>query len=217
MRLYVVIPVKGLNEAKGRLAGILSQSQRRELCICMFRDVALRVLDTENVEGLVVVSPDREIVKISRSLGADVLVEEGNFGVNRAVSKGINRCLNYGATAILILPADIPLILEEDIKFMARLGWKRGSAVICPSLRLDGTNALLLNPPRLMDTSYDRDSFRNHLAAGFGRGVKVMVYLSPRLMLDIDTPEDLRVFMSLEAGRNTETYSFCLRNLGGLC
>jgi 2-phospho-L-lactate guanylyltransferase len=214
LKLYVVIPVKALREAKARLASIMSHPQRRELCLCMFRDVTSKILRVKNVKGLVIVTSDPEIAEISRSMNAKVLIEKQSLGVNQAVLWGINYCLGFNASAILILPADVPLISEEDVEFLVRLGLNSPSAVICPSVRFDGTNALLLNPPRILETSYDFDSFRSHLTLGFGRRVNVKVYLSPRLMLDIDTPEDLRVFMSMEAGKETETYGFCLKKLG---
>jgi len=131
--------------------------------------------------------------------------------VNNAVRLGIQHCLRREAEAVLILPVDIPLISVGDVEAMVRLGNLKPSIVISPSLRFNGTNALLLHPPNLIETSYEKDSFRSHLKAGLSKGLKVKVYLSLRVMLDLDLPQDLKHFLRLKASLNTETYRFASR------
>ena len=207
MKLYTVIPVKSLTEGKRRLSKILGDGQREALTFHMLRDVLLTVLNSPRVEEAVVVSSDSEILRFASELGAVTLAESGNLGVNAAVSRGAAYCVAEGASSLLILPADIPLLSSLDLEALTSLS-SECSMVLTPSLRLDGTNALLLRPPKILETSYDADSFRSHLAAGKLKGLKVKVYLSGRVMLDLDLPEDLELFLRLEAGRNTETYRF---------
>jgi len=208
LKVHVVIPVKSLGEGKQRLARILGEEQRKTLTLLMLQDVLSAVTRSPNVEEAVVVSSDREILRLAEKLGASVLAEKANLGVNIAVSAGLEYCVRRGCSAVLVLPADIPLLSPRDLEAMAALGFSSSSMVICPSLRLDGTNALLLNPPHTIETSYDADSFRGHLSAGRLKGLKVKVYLSGRVMLDLDTPEDVELFLKLEAGMNTETYRY---------
>lgn len=213
MKVYAVIPVKSLEKGKRRLSPILSESQRRRLTLCMLKDVLSVVLKFRGLEGAVVVSSDVEILSLAERLGAVSLAEKGDEGVNRAVSKGIEYCLNRGASAGLILPADIPLLSRMDLETIEALGLKTPSVTIAPSLRFDGTNALLLNPPDAIQTSYDADSFQSHFKAGGTRGLKVKVYLSARVMLDLDLPEDLNLFLKLREAKDTETYKFASETL----
>ncbi|RLI24731.1 MAG: 2-phospho-L-lactate guanylyltransferase [Candidatus Hecatellales archaeon] len=207
LKVYTVIPVKSLAGGKRRLAGILGRKQRETLTLCMLRDVLSTVLGCPKIEEAVVVSSDPEVLRLAGRLGAVALAEGGDHGVNEAVSRGIAYCVARGASLLLILPADIPLLSSLDLETLASLGLK-SSLVLTPSLRLDGTNALLLKPPEILQTSYDADSFRSHLSAGRLRGLRVKVYLSGRVMLDLDLPEDLELFLRLEASRNTETYRY---------
>lgn len=213
MKFYVIIPVKSLSEGKQRLARILGEKERKKLTFCMLQDVLSVVLRSEKVNEAVVVSPDREILRLAKKLGAVALAEKANLGVNMAVSAGIKYCVRRRSPPVLVLPADIPLVSGWDLEAMASLGSSKPSIVICPSLRLNGTNALLLNPPDIIETSYDADSFRGHLSAGRLKGLRVKVYLSGRVMLDLDVPEDLELFLKLEASMNTETYRFALEAL----
>jgi 2-phospho-L-lactate guanylyltransferase len=212
LKFYVIIPVKSLSEGKRRLARILGEKERKILTFCMLQDVLSVVLRSEKVNEAVVVSPDREILRLAKKLGAVALAEKANLGVNMAVSAGIKYCVRR-SSPVLVLPADIPLVSGWDLEAMASLGSSKPSIVICPSLRLNGTNALLLNPPDIIETSYDADSFRGHLSAGRLKGLRVKVYLSGRVMLDLDVPEDLELFLKLEASMNTETYRFALEAL----
>jgi 2-phospho-L-lactate guanylyltransferase len=213
LKFYVIIPVKSLSEGKQRLARILGEKERKKLTFCMLQDVLSVVLRSEKVNEAVVVSPDREILRLAKKLGAVALAEKANLGVNMAVSAGIKYCVRRRSPPVLVLPADIPLVSGWDLETMASLGFSKPSIVICPSLRLNGTNALLLNPPDIIETSYDADSFRGHLSAGRLKGLRVKVYLSGRVMLDLDVPEDLELFLKLEASMNTETYRFALEAL----
>ena len=208
MKVHVVIPVKSLGEGKQRLARILGEEQRKTLTLCMLQDVLSVVIRSASVKETVVVSSDREVLRLAEKLGASALAEKANLGVNTAVSAGLEYCVEKGCSTVLVLPADIPLLSPSDLEAMVSLGFSGPSMVVCPSLRLDGTNALLLNPPRIIETSYDADSFRGHLSAGRLKGVKVKVYLSGRVMLDLDVPEDIELFLKLKAGMNTETYRY---------
>ena len=62
--------------------------------------------------------------------------------------------------------------------------------VICPSQRYDGTNMLLRKPPEVIPTSFDRNSYESHISSAKDGGAEVRLFLSKKLMIDIDTPED---------------------------
>jgi 2-phospho-L-lactate guanylyltransferase len=68
--------------------------------------------------------------------------------------------------------------------------------VVCPSIRYDGSNALLRKPSRLLKTSYDEDSFNAHIRTATKFGIPIKVFLSKRIMLDLDTAEDIKILMN---------------------
>ncbi len=208
MNLHTITPVKSLKETKRRLAPILSEEQRRRLTFHMLADLAQTLTKAKTVKQRLLISSDREILSRAGGLGFKPLAEDADRGVNAAVALGIRHSLDSGAEAVLVLPADIPLVTVEDLEVMVRLGSRKPSLVLTPSQRFNGTNALLLHPPNLIETCYDADSFRGHLTAAEALGLKAKVYLSARVMLDLDLPEDVYQFLRLKTGFHTETYRF---------
>jgi 2-phospho-L-lactate guanylyltransferase (CobY/MobA/RfbA family) len=71
------------------------------------------------------------------------------------------------------------------------------SVLICPSYKFDGTNLLVRNPVNIFEnTRYDYGSFQGHLEASIKAGANTKVLLCTRLMIDLDTPEDLQLVLS---------------------
>jgi len=52
---------------------------------------------------------------------------------------------------------------------------------------------LLLRPPDLIPFAFGPDSFAAHCAAARAAGVQPVVYRSPTIALDLDTPEDWEI------------------------
>ena len=209
--MSVIVPVKGLGNIKSRLSSLLSLNQRQELTFHMLEDVLSAIGASSLIDECTVVSPSPQILKFAGSAGAQTLKEAYGRGVNIAVSKGNAYSVKRGATCTIIFPGDIPLLLPQDVDEIVRAGRGANSVVITPSVRLDGTNALLRNPPEVVPTYYDRESFRSHLAEAKRRRLCVKLLLSRRVMLDIDTPEDIKQFLSINS--NTLTYEFLHRVL----
>ncbi len=197
----VVIPVKGSNP-KSRLSGILGSQARRELVRAMLQDVLKTVGEAGLIDRALVVCADPEILRFASRYGARPIREEGESGVNAAVELAMNQA--GGAEGWLILPADIPFITERDVARALEFTEAGAEVVISPSRELNGTNLLLFGSRTRMKLSYDRDSFRAHLAAAAHSGFSVAVYSSKTVTLDIDSVEDVDLALASEV-RNTTT------------
>lgn len=172
----------------------------------MLQDVLSAVRDSNHIHDCVVVSPDHQILKIARISGSQTLKEVREMGVNDAVSKASEYSVKHGSTCTVVFPADIPLLSPLDIHEIIQAGLLPNSVVLTPSAGLNGTNALLCNPPDLIPTFYDIDSFNSHLIEARKSKLRVKILLSRRVMLDIDTPGDIDDFLSTES--DTLTYRF---------
>jgi len=214
LTLHVIIPVKKLDEGKKRLSTLLSVSQRRVLSLCMLQDVLDAVVGSEKVTTSVVISPDQDVLKLAELKNFIPLKEDCQKGVNIAVKTANDFCANLGALSTLILPSDIPLVQPIDIDTIIDSSRSTNSVVVVPSLRMDGTNALLRNPPNVINTFYDENSYQMHVDTAKKKGVEVSVIKPARVMLDLDVVEDLKEFMLIES--NTATYRYLLKiNLDG--
>ncbi|MEM3736669.1 MAG: 2-phospho-L-lactate guanylyltransferase [Candidatus Bathyarchaeia archaeon] len=211
MVVDVIIPVKGLRNIKSRLAPILDADGRCKLGLNMFIDVMNAVQRSRDIRSILVVSSDPTIHELSKDMNAETLMEKSERGVNTAVAIATSYAKHRGATGALILPSDIPLITPRDIDRMISMAADERSMVITPSIRYDGTNALLLKPPDVIRTCYENESYTAHIRMAKERGLKLSVYFSKRVMLDIDTPEDVEEF--LRVGGDTFTHRFLRKEI----
>ncbi|MBI2184478.1 MAG: 2-phospho-L-lactate guanylyltransferase [Thaumarchaeota archaeon] len=204
--LYVIIPVKSLTKTKTRLSSIIKPTQRRTLNLLTLKHVMQTIVDSEQVEGTIVVSPDPAVKLICRQHGAIFLQEKSNRGVNAAVAKGVDYCKAQGAAASLVIPSDLPSITTEDIAALAKIAEEPRVVVITPSMRLDGTNILLRKPADIIKTFYDQNSFPAHLQEAKKTGAKLLLYLSKTVMLDLDTGGDIALFLEEQSQTEAHTY-----------
>ena len=66
---------------------------------------------------------------------------------------------------------------------------------IVPARDRMGSNAVLCSPADAVPLRFGDDSFFPHLDAARARGIEPEVVRLPRIALDIDTPEDLALFL----------------------
>jgi len=95
-----------------------------------------------------------------------------------------------GAEALLALPSDLPLLTSADLDELRTLALTEEGIIVAPS-RDNGTNALLMRPPRAIAYAFGEASAGRHRALATKAGVPCRFYHSPTLALDIDRPEDL--------------------------
>ncbi len=190
--MFVIIPAKPFDQAKTRLAPALSPSQR----INLTRQLLLRTIRLARQVGeVVVVSRDKTVRQMAKQAGAWALVES-EHGLNAAIHQASEWVAARGGQTSLILPADLPLLTAMDLTKIVRLKQHPPSMVIAPCHRADGTNALLLDPPNLIEFSFGLGSFEQHRQAAQKAGLDPMIYNSPTIALDLDYPEDLERVLS---------------------
>jgi 2-phospho-L-lactate guanylyltransferase len=196
--ISVVIPVKG-RRAKSRLSGLLTEAEREELSLLLLRDVLGVLTEAGLISSTCVVSSGRAQLEIASSMGATVLQEERDRGVNEAVRLAISRL--RGSSCFIVLPSDLPLLKTEELAGALELRRSGLDVVISPSASFDGTNLLLFCRKRRVELSYDRDSFWNHLRAASRRELSVAVTTKEGLMRDLDTVDDARVISQSRINR----------------
>jgi len=203
--VFIIIPVKRLDNAKSRLSSILTDDERKHFCLKMLEDVLETVNSTKHPHETVVISKDPTVSKIAKNFEAAYL-KERKTGLNKAVSEAVDWCVEMGAASVLVLPADIPSVMPTELERIFTLG-EKASMVISSSRNGKGTNALLLTPPNVSPTFYGPHSFQRHIKEAKKLKISCRRYRSPGLALDIDTIEDLTYFVSLRA---KETYAYKL-------
>jgi 2-phospho-L-lactate guanylyltransferase len=194
MTISCVIPCKPYGQAKTRLAACLTLSQRMQLV----KWLLLRAIHLVRplVSEVVVVSRDRALLADARAAGALVLIEEG-MGLNRALAQAAESVRAGGRAGMLVLPADLPLLTTADVAALLDLGGTPPAVVVAPCHRGTGTNALLTTPPDVIPFAFGQDSYARHLALAAANGIQPVVYHSPTIAFDLDTPEDWQTVREL--------------------
>ncbi|MEE9135026.1 MAG: 2-phospho-L-lactate guanylyltransferase [Nitrososphaerales archaeon] len=206
MRLYSITPVRMLSNGKSRLSSVLSPSQREHLSKAMLSEVLSKIQSSKITKGMLVVSPDQEVIKIASDFGAHGIKEEAEYGVNAAVEKGIEYALKNRADSIVVLPADLPRLNTEDLVSLVAAVEEDPTVVMTPSNRLDGTNALLMKPPAVMNLHYDQDSFRAHVLEAIEQNVRLKTVLRNGLMSDLDDQTDLAEYLRSDSVSEVKKY-----------
>ena len=194
MTYRALIPVKSLSEAKSRLAAHLTIHQREMLVLDMLHHVLEVLLNSEMLEQVYVVSPDRQVLQRSEKWGAQGLLEEVQ-GHNPALSAAASRAqaTTNGALephGLLTISADLPLLEVGEIHHIIEESFYH-DVVLAPSPDGTGTNAILMRPPLIVPYLFGPNSLRRYLEACEQRKLSVTVYSSTGLALDIDTIDDL--------------------------
>ena len=179
-----LIPVKELSQAKARLAPVLDGERRRELALALYRDVLAAALACPALDGVAVVSRDRDALTLAVEAGAEGLSEPG--GLNEALTSASQTMAERGVDRLVVLAADLPLATPDDIATIAQAD----ADVALVRSEDGGTNALALAPGAIA-FRFGPDSARRHLAAADAADLRSLRLDLPTLTLDIDTPDDL--------------------------
>lgn len=191
---YAVIPAKGFTGAKQRLAAFLQPHERRVLARAMLADTLTACTQAAGLDGVGVVTCERDVAEVAATLGAEVLWEPQAQGHSQAVAFGVQVCRQRGITAMLTMPGDLPLLTAADVQAIAMPADPPVPVVLVPNHDDLGTNAIVLSPPDCLPLAFGYDSFQRHLRLAAERQLGVEIRRLPRVALDIDEPGDLARF-----------------------
>lgn len=211
MSIWVIIPVKPLKLAKSRLSPVITPEQREQFAEAMLRHVLSVLREVPQVAGTLVISRDNRALSIAREYRAHTVQESGAPELNAALMRATQVVRGWRAEAVLILPADLPFVAREDVSEIIRLGQKEPlspSVVIATDRNEDGTNALYVSPPGLIQYAYGAGSYRRHAMMARDAGATIEKYTSERLLWDIDLPEDLLNYQRMVAEGRFQSLSF---------
>jgi 2-phospho-L-lactate guanylyltransferase len=202
--LWTVVPVRGIEQGKSRLAGVLDQAARARLNQQLLVSTLGAIGSWRgNLSRCVIVSPCQRALKTAARLGAAIVPEEsGAGGLNAAAALAASYAAQKGADSVLILPCDLPYLTPEALAAIAHVAATAQHVVIAPDKSRRGTNALLVNARCRFDFHYGEGSYPHHLLLAAEHGYTVAICTRPELEFDLDTPEDLAVWR-----KRTETLS----------
>lgn len=203
----IIIPIKNFDKSKSRLSPFLNLEQRKRLCLHLVSDLLDKISDLEGSETIIVTN---ESINLPEKMKKKTVIinECKNKGVNNAISLADSYIGKYNFAQSIVIPIDIPLLnlteLERIIDHSRK--FKEGICIV-PSYRFDGTNLLLRKPHSVIQTSYDDNSFFNHIKKALEKGIYIKIYNYGNFNSDVDNIEDIILVL-----RNYFFYSSMNRN-----
>jgi len=193
LKIAAIIPVKTFSNAKTRLE--LSPQKIEELCKIMLQEILHTISIFPKIEKTIIVTKEQKAIEIGKKFNAIIIRDEKEQSVNSAVALADKYLLENGFDASIVFPQDIPFIKTQDIDFMLNYMTPPNFAIVIPSRRFDGTNALMRMPTDLMETHYDEDSYKIHMNTAKEHTLNVAMVFVKRIMWDVDNKEDLEFLL----------------------
>ena len=179
---HVLVPFKRLDQAKSRLAPVMSAEERAALMLELLQGV-LVAADEADVGPITIVSAEPVVLPV---------------GVGRFDDRGVawNEALAAAMRAVgrepiaAVVSADLPRVSAEEIQTLVRATPDRGLAI---ARALDGgTNAVSMRPPAVVRTRFgEPQSAAVHAQTTAAAGLAARILDLPGLAFDVDTPADL--------------------------
>jgi 2-phospho-L-lactate/phosphoenolpyruvate guanylyltransferase len=195
----LVIPVKVLARAKSRLTG-LAGARRPELALALAADTVAAAVGCPEVAAVIVVSDDPAAAAELAGLGAHVVPDEPDRGLNPALVHGaaVASALRPAA-ATGALAADLPALRPDELSraLRAAAGWPEAFVADAAG---SGTTLYTAAPGSRFQPRFGPESRRRHRSAGVA---ELDLTDIPGLRRDVDTAADLSSAAGLGLGPRT--------------
>jgi len=202
----VLLPVKTFANAKQRLAGAVDPETLAGLARAMCTDVMNTLARTRVPERVIVFTAADEVIELAAQFGFEVVKEKSVDGHSAAVNQMISELLPSSAR-ILSIAIDLPRLVPSEVDFA--LDAAPEPVTLIPSRDWTGTNGVVFISPAHIAMEYGEGSFRRHLSKAAAAGHRADVMSLPGIAFDIDTPEDLKLFMD-DPRKDGETWRYLM-------
>lgn len=194
----LVLPVKRLETAKSRLTGLAAE-RRAELALAFAADTVAATLECRRVAKVLVVTSDPAAAPALAELGAGVVPDRPEAGLNPALRYGAtvatDRWPEYG---IGVLSADLPSLRPAELATALDAAGAHPRAFLADAAGT-GTTLLTARAGVSLRPEFGGRSGAAHLRSG---AVSLLTALGPdavhSVRRDVDTPEQL--YDALRAG-----------------
>ena len=195
----LVIPVKVLARAKSRLTG-LAGPRRPELALAIAADTVAAAVGCGEVASVIVVSDDPAASAELAGLGALVVPDEPDDGLNAALVHGAAvAAARHPGGATAALAADLPALRPAELGRALRAAADWPEAFV-PDAAGSGTTLYTAGPGHRFEPKFGPQSRARHRSAG---AAELTLAGIPGLRRDVDTPDDLNSAAGLGLGPRT--------------
>lgn len=187
--LRVIVPMKGLDQAKTRLWEGVETLQRQGVTLMMLDRVVRAVVDALGPTACQVVGGDDQVRRVVAEAGAQWREDPGT-GLNGSLWVAIQEAVADGCAATMFMPGDLPLIEAADVVSLAQASDDYIRPVGVMASEDGGTNALLIPATMAFEPLLGEDSFAKHSEAVRSAGGELRALDLPCVAFDMDSFAD---------------------------
>lgn len=193
----LVVPVKPLRLAKSRLADVAGE-RRGDLALAMAADTVHAAIAAPDVVTVVAVTDDARAAGLLDELGAVVVADQPDAGLNPALRYGAVVARGY-ATAVGALSADLPALRPEPLSAVLGEAAQHPTAFL-PDIGGTGTTLYTTTADTAFLPLFGEQSAERHRLAG---AVDLTGSAAAAVRRDVDTGADLLDAAALGVGERT--------------
>jgi 2-phospho-L-lactate/phosphoenolpyruvate guanylyltransferase len=198
VRWAIVIPVKRLAVAKTRLAA--SADVRADLALAMALDTVAAARAVSAVAHVVVVTDEPEAAQAVTRMGARVVADIPDAGLNPALLHGADAALlTRRDLAVAALSSDLPALRPVDLDGVLRAATSHACCLVADTGGI-GTTVLTARDRAAFMPRFGPQSRQAHLDIG---AYDVTAAAGASVRRDVDTVDDLRAAVDLGVGPAT--------------
>lgn len=193
-----VIPVKRLTGAKSRLAERAGEHRER-LALALATDTVTATLACPRVHTLIVVTDDPVAAPVLADVGARVIPDEPDSGLNPALRHGAATAATTPGACIAALSADLPALRSHELARALDAAAGHTPAFV-PDATGSGTTLYASGTGTTFAPEFGNRSRRRHAASG---AKELTIDGIDSVRRDVDTAEDLQWALRLGVGPRT--------------
>jgi 2-phospho-L-lactate guanylyltransferase len=183
-RVLAIVPFKGLDGAKTRLAAVLAPEERARVAAEMLERVLVACEGASSIRRTLLVTP----APGARREGVDILVDEG---IGHAAAVALALADPRAQDGAVVLMADCPLVEPESVDALVEAA--RPLALV--AARDGGVNALALRDLRAFSPVFGVPAAET-VAMARAAGIEPALLEDERLSLDVDRPEEYELALA---------------------
>ena len=203
---WAVVPLKSAQHANSRLSSVLTSTERQCLFEAMLLDVLSALGDTTQLGGILAVTDCPVARRHFRRVGARLLNDPDEAGLNAAVSQAAYALEQQGVESFLTVPGDTPAVTAVEIDRVASSINESRGLVLVPARDGRGTNCLAMSLPLMVPPLFGPDSVEAHITAARRQNIKAQLLSLPGFGFDVDTPDDLLRVNEFSQASKTNMY-----------
>jgi 2-phospho-L-lactate guanylyltransferase len=196
----LVIPVKVLARAKSRMSAAAGP-YREALALSVAADTVAAALRSDRVSAVVVVTDDPVAARELAGLGARIVPDEPDAGLNPALSHGAALARDLAPdSGVGALSADLPALRPAELSEVLSAAAAYGGTAFVPDAAGVGTTLYVASPGAAFSPAFGSDSCARHRALG---ARELALADIPSVRRDVDTLDELLAALRLGAGPRT--------------